>query len=287
MLPIRCSSVRGNDTAIARTSCRSTGMATAERTWPRRRNPDAGRGRRRSAARLVDDAGVREIVPVTAFSPRHGHDHERTAHWPSGTDDGGAAEWDARYAAADKVWSGNPNGALLTEVTGLRPGRALDVGCGEGADAVWLAGHGWEVTALDVSQVALDRAALHARQAGVQVRWVRAGLVEASLSPGAFDLVSAQYPALRRTPTGEAERALLAAVAPGGLLLVVHHEDVDVDHARAHGFDPADYVQPADVAALLDDDWHVEVDETRPRTVEAGAGAGHTLDRVLRARRAM
>src|SRR3982751_5268714 len=107
---------------------------------------------------------------------RQGHDHERTAQGPPGDD--GADEWDARYAEADQVWSGNPNGALVTEVSGLPPGRALDVGCGEGADAVWLAGHGWDVTALDVSQVALDRAALHARQAGVRVRWVRSGLVE-------------------------------------------------------------------------------------------------------------
>jgi SAM-dependent methyltransferase len=198
---------------------------------------------------------------------------------------GGAEEWDARYAEADQVWSGNPNGALVTEVAGLPPGRALDVGCGEGADAVWLAGQGWDVTALDVSQVALDRAVVHARQAGVQVRWVRAGLMEASLFPGAFDLVSVQYPALRRTPTAEAERALLAAVAPGGLLLVVHHADIDADHARERGFDPEDYVQPAQVAALLDDGWRLEVDETRPRAVETGAGAGHSLDHVLRAQR--
>jgi SAM-dependent methyltransferase len=227
---------------------------------------------------------VREIVPVTASSPRSGHHHEGTAPGPPG-EDGGAAYWDERYASADQVWSGHPNGALVTEVTGLPPGRALDVGCGEGADAVWLAGHGWDVTALDVSQVALDRAAEHARQIGVQVRWLHGGLVEAPLSPGAFDLVSAQYPALRRTPTNEAERALLTAVAPGGVLLVVHHADIDVDHAHDQGFDPADYVQPPDVAALLDDDWDVEVYETRPRAVEGGAGARHRLDTVLRARR--
>jgi SAM-dependent methyltransferase len=234
---------------------------------------------------LVADAGVREIVPVTASSPRPGHDHEAPAHGPPPPDGDGAAYWDERYKGADQVWSGQPNGALVTEVTGLPPGRALDVGCGEGADAVWLARHGWDVTALDVSRVALDRAALHARQAGVQVRWVHAGLAEAPLSPGAFDLVSVQYPALRRTPANEAERGLLAAVAPGGLLLVVHHADIDVDHARAQGFDPADYVQPSDVAALLDDDWDVEVDETRPRVVDGGAGAAHRLDQVLRARR--
>ena len=195
------------------------------------------------------------------------------------------AEWDARYAEVDRVWSGNPNGTLVTEVAGLRPGRALDVGCGEGADAVWLARHGWDVTALDVSQVALERAALHAEQAGVRVRWVHAGLLDASLAPSVFDLVSAQYPVLRRSPTNEAERALLAAVAPGGVLLMVHHADIDTEHARARGFDPADYVQPAQVASLLDDDWQLEVDETRPRTVETGAGAGHSVDQVLRSRR--
>jgi SAM-dependent methyltransferase len=213
-------------------------------------------------------------------SPHPGHEHSQVPH----SDGGDAAEWNARYKT-DRVWSDNPNGALVAEVAGISPGRALDVGCGEGADAVWLAGQGWHVTALDVSQVALERAALHARQAGVQVRWVHAGLLEASLPPGAFDLVSAQYPVLRRTPTEEAERALLAAVAPGGTLLVVHHAEFEPEHARECGFDPADYVQPAQVAALLDDDWQIEVDETRPRSVESGAGAGHTVDQVLRARR--
>ncbi|MDT7553381.1 MAG: hypothetical protein QOI16_1917, partial [Pseudonocardiales bacterium] len=157
----------------------------------------------------------------------------------------GDAEWDERYASMDRVWSGRPNGALVAEVASLRPGRALDVGCGEGADAVWLTQQGWAVTALDVSQVALDRAALHAQEAGAAVRWVRAGLVEARLPIAAFDLVSAQYPALLHTAGDDAERTLLAAVAPGGTLLVVHHADVDTEQAKAHGFDPADYVSPA------------------------------------------
>lgn len=224
---------------------------------------------------------MRQIVHVTR---QRGDDHESRPHEaPADLDE--AAVWDARYAETDQVWSGDPNGALVAEVAGLTPGRALDVGCGEGADAVWLAGQGWDVTALDVSTVALERAARHARDAGVRVRWVHAGLVEATLSLGAFDLVSAQYAVLRRTPAAEAERALLAAVAPGGVLLVVHHADVDVEHARARGFDPADYVQPTQVAELLDDDWHLETDELRPRSLATGAGAGHSLDRILRARR--
>jgi SAM-dependent methyltransferase len=195
-----------------------------------------------------------------------------------------AAEWDQRYRTADQVWSGRPNGALVAEVAGLTAGRALDVGCGEGADAVWLAGRGWAVTALDVSQVALDRAAEAAETAGLEVSWVHAGLQDAGLPQRAFDLVSAQYPALPKSPDSAAERALLAAVAPGGTLLAVHH-DVDVEHARASGFDPADFVALSDVAALLDDDWRVDVDERRPRHVDGGAGAHHTTDVVLRATR--
>lgn len=197
----------------------------------------------------------------------------------------GPAEWDERYASTDRVWSGRPNGALVAEVAGLQPGRALDVGCGEGADVVWLAHQGWDVTGLDVSQVALDRAAQHVRQAGATVRWVHADLVQAGLPAGAFDLVSAQYPALLRTPGNDAERALLAAVAPGGTLLVVHHADIDPEQAKEHGFDPADYVSPADVAALLGDGWQVEVDEKRARDITGGAGAHHTHDLVLRALR--
>ncbi|GAA3399194.1 class I SAM-dependent methyltransferase [Streptomyces roseoviridis] len=202
------------------------------------------------------------------------------------------AEWDSRYADRPQLWSGRPNGALVAEVTGaagaagLTPGRVLDVGCGEGADAIWLARGGWDVTALDVSGVALERAAGHARDAGVTVRWIHAALTDAPLPPASFDLVSAQYPALLRTPDAAAERALLDAVAPGGVLLLVHHAGMDTHQRHDSGFDPADYVWPATVTALLDDDWEVEADEQRPRVAPGGgAGAHHTDDLVLRLRR--
>lgn len=196
-----------------------------------------------------------------------------------------ADEWDRRYSDASQIWSGRPNGQLVTETARLRPGRVLDVGCGEGADALWLAERGWDVTGLDVSQVALDRAAGQAESAGVSVRWLFSGLVEAGLPAGSFDLVSAQYPALFKTAERRAEHALLDAVTPGGMLLVVHHPPPTPEQAKAHGFDVDTYVGPGDVAALLDEHWQVEVDETRPRSVSAGAGAHHTEDVVLRARR--
>ncbi|MFE2581795.1 class I SAM-dependent methyltransferase [Streptomyces sp. NPDC059378] len=196
------------------------------------------------------------------------------------------AEWDNRYTDRHQLWSGQPNGALVAEVAGLAPGRVLDVGCGEGADAVWLARAGWDVTALEVSGVALARAAGHARDAGVTVRWIHAELTRSTLPPASFDLVSAQYPALLRTPDAAAERALLAAVAPGGLLLLVHHAGMENQQANDSGFDPADYVWPSMVAELLTDDWEIEVDEQRPRVApDGGAGAHHTDDVVLRVRR--
>ncbi|WP_405773855.1 class I SAM-dependent methyltransferase [Streptomyces sp. NBC_00859] len=201
-------------------------------------------------------------------------------------DPGVRAEWDNRYADRQQLWSGRPNGALVAEVAGLTPGRVLDVGCGEGADALWLARGGWDVTALEVSGVALERAAGHMRDAGVTVHWVHATLTEAGLPPASFDLVSAQYPALLRTPDAAAERALLAAVAPGGMLLLVHHAGMDSRQTLESGRDSADYVWPSMVVALLDEDWELEVDEERPRVApDGGAGMHHTDDVVVRARR--
>ena len=193
-------------------------------------------------------------------------------------------EWEAHYAP-EAIWSGDPNGALVAVAEALTPGRAIDVGCGEGADAVWLAERGWDVVGIDVAQSALIRAQDAAEDAGVSVDFRQASLLGADLPAGAFDLVSACYPALRRTPSGDAERALAGLVAPGGRLLLLAHADIDAEHARSRGFDPDDYVDVADVRAVLPTDWTIEVDDVRPRQVDGGAGAGHHTDLVLVARR--
>lgn len=193
--------------------------------------------------------------------------------------------WDQRYLGRDRLFSGNPNGVLVTEAGDLPPGRALDVGCGEGADAGWLAGRGWRVTAVDISQVALDRAARTVNDP--RVTWTRADLTSDPPLAGAFDLVSIQYFPLPRRPDHAALHRLLAAVAPGGTLLVGSHDLADLPPGGGHDADPGDYYQPAEIAALLDPAWTVLINETRPRTTPAPPGTGHAHDTVLRARRAI
>ncbi|WP_037570467.1 SAM-dependent methyltransferase [Phaeacidiphilus oryzae] len=136
-----------------------------------------------------------------------------------------AAAWDAKYAEKERIWSGNPNVALVREVDELPPGRALDLGCGEGADAIWLAGRGWRVTAVDLSRVALERAAAHAVERGVadRVEFRRVDLAT-EFPAGEYDLVSAQFLHSRgELPREEVLRRAAAAVAPGGVLLIEGH----------------------------------------------------------------
>ncbi|GAA2349138.1 class I SAM-dependent methyltransferase [Dactylosporangium salmoneum] len=189
------------------------------------------------------------------------------------------------YRSRDRIFSGNPNAVLVAEATDLPPGRALDVGCGEGADALWLARRGWQVTAADVSEIALRRAAAAATGVEGRVAWVRADLTTAPPPAGAFDLVSVHYFPLRRRPDHGALRGLLDAVAPGGTLLFATHALSDLVPRHEEGFDPADYYQPDDIARLLDPAWNVLINEARPRAAPRPAGTHHTHDAVLRALR--
>lgn len=199
-----------------------------------------------------------------------------------------AAEWDARYSERDRaMWSGRPNGRLVAEVADLVPGRALDVGCGEGADAIWLAGRGWTVTAIDVSDVAVARAReAAARSSQARIDWICGDVLQTPLPPRAFDLVSMQYPALPKAAGEPAVRTLLDTVRPSGLVLAVYH-DLDDEH-RAHmqsrGIDPADYVGADDLSRLLDEEFSLELRAVEPR-IDPPPGSPHIADVVVRARR--
>jgi len=198
-----------------------------------------------------------------------------------------AAEWDARYSEHDKaMWSGRPNGRLVAEAAGLTPGRALDVGCGEGADAIWLAQQGWTVTAIDVSEVAVARARAAAEHAGATVEWVSGDALQVPFPVATFDLVSMQYPALPKAAGEPAIRALLDCVRPGGLLLAVYHDldDEHREHMKSRGVDPADYVGADDLVPMLGDSFTVELHAVEPR-IDPPPDTPHVADVVVRARR--
>ena len=200
---------------------------------------------------------------------------------------GQAAEWDARYGERDgAMWSGRPNGRLVAEVADLSPGPALDIGCGEGADAIWLARRGWTVTAIDVSDVAVGRAREAAERAGADVDWVCGDALRTAFPARAFDLLSLQYPALPKAAGEDAMRTLLDTLRPGGLLLAVYHDldDEHREHMKSRGVDPADYVGADDLRRLLGDDFTVELFAVEPR-IDPPPGSAHIADVVLRARR--
>lgn len=199
-------------------------------------------------------------------------------------------DWDHRYGG-ELLWSGNPNGTLVKEASSITAGRALDVGAGEGGDAIWLAEQGWDVTATDISQMALDRVAAHADRRGVRVqcRRVDANSFE-PFESGAFDLVSAQYASIPRTPDSRGVRNLMAAVAPGGTLVVVSHDLAPMRAAleapgHSRPFDPDAYVRVDDFVSVLagSPEWEVEVHEKRPRPPGAASASHHVDDVVLRA----
>jgi 2-polyprenyl-3-methyl-5-hydroxy-6-metoxy-1,4-benzoquinol methylase len=198
-----------------------------------------------------------------------------------------AASWEARYRSRQVHGTPSVNPQLVAEAETLAPGTALDAGCGEGANAVWLAARGWSVTAADVSPTALARARKHADCHGTdvarRVAWLQEDLTAWTLPRARFDLVTAFYVHPAGSRSGLLER-LADAVAPGGTLIVVDHDPSD-EHAHVHA--SAGELR----AALAADSWDVEVAETRPRTEtgqEHGHGHGHGLtfrDVVLRTRR--
>jgi thioredoxin reductase/SAM-dependent methyltransferase len=209
----------------------------------------------------------------------------------AGRHSGEESDWDHRYGGPDRAWSGNPNGTLVREATSLAPGSALDVGAGEGADALWLAERGWKVTATDISGNALARIRTEAERRGLAVTLVRGDVNDpAPFGTRTFDLVSLQYGSFKRTPDQRGLSSLLAAVAPGGTLLVVHHDltalgdPVDVA-TGTRMYDPEAFVGVGEIAAALAADpgtWHVETHETRRRPPGA-ASTHHVSDVVLRA----
>jgi 2-polyprenyl-3-methyl-5-hydroxy-6-metoxy-1,4-benzoquinol methylase len=208
----------------------------------------------------------------------HEHDHEHQRH----TDPAHEEFWNERYQSSARIWSGNPNPQLVAEVSGLAPGRALDVGCGEGADAIWLARQGWDVVATDISSVAIERATLHAREtdpaAAARVEWRHVDLLSDAPERAAFDLVSAQFMQLAPEPRAQLFAVLAASVRARGALLVVGHHPSDMTSGVQRPPEPERFYSADDIAGLLDEDsWTIVVNESRPRSVTTPEGADATL----------
>jgi 2-polyprenyl-3-methyl-5-hydroxy-6-metoxy-1,4-benzoquinol methylase len=213
-----------------------------------------------------------------------GHEHQ------VGEDEAAALfeppSWEERYAGAEKIWSGNPNPQLVAEVAGLTPGTALDVGCGEGGDVIWLARRGWRVTGADFSANGLARAARHAAEAGVADRtdWWQVDARTFAADGRSYDLVTTHF---LHPPDGamvEVTRRLAEAVAPGGYLLVVGHAPSEVfaqltaTHRRA-------MFLAEDLLPALSDRFEALVVEQRPRTTTRDGVTVDIDDSTLLARR--
>jgi thioredoxin reductase/SAM-dependent methyltransferase len=231
------------------------------------------------------------------------------AEWPDSTS---AEDWEKRYADSGGVWSGSPNRVLADVAAGLEPGTALDVGCGEGADAVWLASRGWRATGLDVSATAVERAARAAAERGIApeaARFVAGDL--AALDGESFDLVTVSF---LHSPAGAPREDILRRaaerVASGGHLLVTSHLSMPTPqddpgegagHASGHAGEHADehaghdhggrrFLAPdeeLEALALPTGEWTTVTAELRPREVTMPNGSSATLeDSVLLLRRA-
>lgn len=202
-----------------------------------------------------------------------------------------AAAWNARYDTSELIWAGEPNQFLPPEVEDLAPGRALDLACGEGRNAVWLASQGWEVAGLDFAGVGLAKAERLAAERGVSATWITAD-VTAWEPTHTFDLVIVFYLQLPADERRQALSTAIRALAPGGTFLLVCHDLLNL--AEGHG-GPQDAVVLTTAEAVLDDLAAAELDleielvteraEQVARAVATDAGDRTAIHTFVRARR--
>lgn len=228
-------------------------------------------------ARPTDDAQVSS--PPTDGLARPG---EQGAHQVPDPEVVPAEYWDRRYAESGSMWSGRVNATLAAVVADLAPGRALDLGCGEGADAIWLAQHGWRVVGIDIAASAIERARAAAAAAGVdedRLSFVADDLSELDHS-GTYDLVASSFlhsPVL--LPRETILRHAATLVSPGGHLLVVGHAAAPPwADASAHEHRFLSAAEELDHLDLDPGQWQTVIAETRTRTSLGPDGKVATLD---------
>ena len=191
-------------------------------------------------------------------------------------------EWDARFAESEFLFTARPNQSVVAEVGGLTPGTALDLACGQGRNAVWLAEQGWQVTAVDFSRVGLDRGRQFAQARGVEVSYRHDDVVAWQPPPHAFDLVLLSYLQL---PWPELRTVLASAtdaLAPGGMLLIVGHDADNIERGYGGPQDPAVLYDADRIAAALDG-LRIETATQVDRVVDTDIGPMTAIDALVRA----
>jgi len=183
--------------------------------------------------------------------------------------------WDERYAAKDLVWSAGPNERFAAEVAGIGPGKALDVACGEGRNALWLAEQRWDVTAIDFSKVAIDKARRIAAKRNVTVNWLCEDVTSSRLAAADFDLVAVLY---MHTDPGERRKWLagaLGSVKSGGTFIYIGHDPSNIGQGAGGPQDPQ-YLPSAEELVAEMAGFSVEFAGVIARTV--GSDPGHAVE---------
>jgi SAM-dependent methyltransferase len=193
-------------------------------------------------------------------------------------------QWDERYATDELIWRAEPNRFLVEEATGMEPGRALDLACGEGRNAIWLAERGWAVTGVDFSSVGLAKARRLAAQRGVDVTWLEDDVVAWAPPRESFDLVLVFYLQLPAVDRRRALAGAAAALAPGGTIVMVGHDSTNLTEGHGGPKDPAVLYGPEDLASDLAGLEVVRAQRVR-RPVETESGVVDAIDALLRARK--
>ncbi|HEY2674844.1 MAG TPA: class I SAM-dependent methyltransferase [Rugosimonospora sp.] len=191
-----------------------------------------------------------------------------------------AQEWDRRYADGGLLWAAEPNRFVAETFAGVPAGRALDLAAGEGRNAIWLAGQGWQVTAVDFSAVAIGKGRAWAERQGYEVDWRVADVLSYDPPRGGFDAVIVAYLHLMPDDFAAALDTAASAVTAGGLLLVVGHDVSNIQHGTGGPQDPAVLYTPETVRARLDG-WEIRRAERARRPVATDAGEVEAIDTVV------
>jgi len=197
-------------------------------------------------------------------------------------------DWDERYESPDLIWTAEPNQFLVREVGDLSPGRAVDLACGEGRNAIWLAERGWDTTGVDFSSVGLEKARQFAARRGTNVQWVEADLTEWEPEPNSYDLVLLAYVQLPSAMRSPLHRKAFTAVKPGGRLLIIAHDSTNLREGFGGPQSPDVLFSPNDVLTDIDGtDFAIERAERVTRAVTTDFGERVAIDALVRLQKPM